>query len=148
MNSMSHFTQHGLAGTLSHEQIAAAYAGATYGRNFVVPFVFSPRRAKPYLDWMVILCNPKDSARIARTHVQKSDAYGFLFLGNGVLSTTDNPLWRAQRQHLVEAFLPEASLAHIFPVSPVKVLQNIVLFQIERRSALQQLLYGPDPHPC
>ena len=40
-------------------------------------------------------------------HFKKSDAYGFLFLGNGVLSTTDNPLWRAQRQHLVEAFLPE-----------------------------------------
>ena len=80
--------------------------------------------------------------------MQKSDAYGFLLLGNGVLSTTDNPLWRAQRQHLVEAFLPEASLAHVFPVSPVKVLQNICA--VSDRAALHctQLLYGPDPHSC
>ena len=117
MNNMARYTQHGLAGTLAHEQIAAAYAGTPFGQNFVIPFVFSPHRAQPYLDWMVILANNEDCARIARTHVQKSDAYGFLFLGNGVLSTTDNPLWRAQRQHLVEAFLPEASLAHVFPVS-------------------------------
>jgi cytochrome P450 len=40
-----------------------------------------------------------------------------LFLGDGVLSTTDNAMWREQRMHFTEAFLPQASLAKLFPIN-------------------------------
>ena len=40
-----------------------------------------------------------------------------LFLGDGVLSTTDNASWREQRAHFIEAFLPNASLASVYPIN-------------------------------
>ena len=44
-----------------------------------------------------------------------------LFLGDGVLSTTDNASWREQRAHFIEAFLPNASLASIYPINLKRV---------------------------
>lgn len=70
----------------------------------------------PKLTNLVILSHPEDCARIARDHVKKMPDQG-LFLGDGVLSTTDNDSWREQRSHFTEAFLPQASLATLIPIN-------------------------------
>ena len=38
-------------------------------------------------------------------------------MNDAVIATTDNDWWRKQRAHLVEAFLPNASLSKIMPTS-------------------------------
>ena len=84
--------------------------------NFVIPVVsFTQFNAKaPTLTNMVIISNPKDSSRIARMHVTKMPDQS-VFLGNGVLSTTDNDHWQEQREHFIEAFLPYSKPQIITP---------------------------------
>lgn len=78
---------------------------------------FSPANdPPPKLTNLVILSHPDDCARIARAHIKKMPDQA-LFLGDGVLSTTDNASWREQRAHFIEAFLPNASLASVYPIN-------------------------------
>ena len=85
--------------------------------NTLVPFLFQPAGKPVYLDLLVVLGDPEDSRRIARNHVRKSHLYGPTFLGRGVLSQRDNDLWKEQRKHLSDAFLPHTILKKIFPIS-------------------------------
>jgi hypothetical protein len=39
-----------------------------------------------------------------------------LVMGDSVISATDNTVWKSQRNHMTEAFLPQ-SMAEIFPIS-------------------------------
>lgn len=64
----------------------------------------------------VIVADPEDAERISRTHVRKEGNFEPAFF-DSIISTTDNEHWIAQRQHLVEAFLPMSSLSRIMPVS-------------------------------
>eukprot|EP00037_Helgoeca_nana_P000385 m.21426 g.21426 ORF g.21426 m.21426 type:complete len:571 (+) comp10468_c0_seq1:48-1760(+) len=98
------------------KEVATRYAGGM-GNNYVNPTLLIERGNKPFLTWIVNVMNNEDAERLARTHVKKSLLYDNTFLRDGVLSTRDNKLWREQRNHLVEAFLPHASLTKIFPVS-------------------------------
>lgn len=91
--------------------------GADAGTNFVFPTSVVPKGEVPYIDLMVVLSHPDDAERVARLHVRKGKSYGIAFLGDGVLSTRDIDSWREQREHLVEAFLPDASLKHVFRAS-------------------------------
>jgi len=89
----------------------------TAGHNFLFVTTITPMGAPPYVDYMVVIGHPEDAARLARVHVKKNDTYGIAFLGNGVLSTVSNESWKEQREHLVESFLPMASLSKVLPVS-------------------------------
>mmetsp|Transcript_13314 Transcript_13314/g.21760 ORF Transcript_13314/g.21760 Transcript_13314/m.21760 type:complete len:558 (-) Transcript_13314:1431-3104(-) len=87
------------------------------GTNIVFPTTIVPKGELPYIDALVVVTNPKDAQRLARAHVRKAKAYGIAFLGDGVLATRDIDSWKEQRAHLIESFLPEASLSKIFDVS-------------------------------
>ena len=50
---------------------------------------------------------------------------GLSFLGEGILSTTDNESWKEQRAHLIEAFLPMSSLQHICPVTVARARRSM-----------------------
>eukprot|EP00041_Stephanoeca_diplocostata_P012765 m.214731 g.214731 ORF g.214731 m.214731 type:complete len:593 (-) comp19076_c0_seq1:348-2126(-) len=97
-------------------QLSEKYGGA-YGRNIVTPEMLVARGNKPFLCFMVKILDHEDAQRVAARHVKKSMLYDNTFLRDGVLSVRDNDLWRAQREHLTTAFLPNASLAKIFPIS-------------------------------
>jgi hypothetical protein len=87
--------------------------------NFVIPYIsFTRDNAQPpRLTNLVVLAHPADCQRIARSHVKKIPDQA-IFLGQGILSTTDNESWRDQRSHITEAFLPINSMAtRVFPVS-------------------------------
>lgn len=64
----------------------------------------------------VIISNPEDAARIARVHVKKQPNFTPT-TWDSVISTVDNSKWKIQREDLNPAFLPQASLGQIFPVS-------------------------------
>eukprot|EP00039_Didymoeca_costata_P009171 m.121292 g.121292 ORF g.121292 m.121292 type:complete len:588 (-) comp14386_c0_seq5:2725-4488(-) len=94
--------------------------------NFVIPIVsFTQNNSRPpVITDLVILSHPDDCERIARAHVKKMPDQG-IFLGDGVLSTTDVDMWREQRSHFIESFLPNASLANVFPVNLARVQKSM-----------------------
>lgn len=95
------------------------YGDQGLSSNIVVPFVQATGSGTDrafYAGARVIIGNPDDAERLARTHVRKENNFeGVLF--DSVISTTDNDHWINQRRHLAEAFLPLSSLAEILPVS-------------------------------
>jgi cytochrome P450 len=83
--------------------------------NIVVPHVFaykSPSGIYP----RVILADPEDAERIARTHVRKEGNFKPI-LYNSLIATDDNDHWIQQRRAISDLFLPLSSLAEILPVS-------------------------------
>ena len=93
----------------------------TYGdagslSNIVIPHLARDRQKGQWLMEKVMLSDPDDCIRIARAHTQKQPNFQ-LFMGDSVISATDNKIWKDQRNHMTEAFLPTSSLAKIFPVS-------------------------------
>ena len=108
---------HGLS-HLKWDELQRRYCGGDSTANVVVPTISFSRfnREPPKLTNLVLLSDPEDCERIARNHVTKMPDQS-LFLGDGVLSTTDNSSWREQRMHFTEAFLPLVSLAKLFPIN-------------------------------
>eukprot|EP01052_Picozoa_sp_SAG31_P008341 SAG31_NODE_419_length_15872_cov_21.857985_10_plen_421_part_00 len=92
------------------------YGDAGLNSNIVVPHVLRERAQRTYLTQKVYLSDPDDCIRIAKAHTQKEPNFQ-LFMGDSVISATDNTVWRKQRNHMVEAFLPTSSLSKIFPIS-------------------------------
>ena len=95
------------------------YGDAGLNSNIVVPHIAYGYRgvgAGPVLTERVLLSDPEDCVRIARTHTQKEPNFQ-MFMGDSVISAVDNKAWREQRNHMTQAFLPMSSLAHIFPIS-------------------------------
>ena len=92
------------------------------GSNVVVPFPVMGRdevtgqKVPPQLTQIVLVSNPADCERLARSHVQKQSNFTSFLFGS-VLSTTDARNWQHQRESFNLAFLPRASLAKVFPVS-------------------------------
>ncbi|CAK9018307.1 Cytochrome P450 4F12 (CYPIVF12) [Durusdinium trenchii] len=91
--------------------------------NIVVPHTLFMREhgdegklMPPVITQQVIISHPDDAMRLARLHVMKQPAFNMPFYGS-IISTIDNDYWRMQREQLVPAFLPEASLGQIFDVS-------------------------------
>lgn len=103
---------------VEHVDMAKTYGGRG-SANMAVPLIGidgNPGEI-PHIKWLVIIQDPADAARLATNNVRKTVGYSNTFLRNGVLSTSDDALWTKQRQHVVSAFLPFASLAKIFPIS-------------------------------
>lgn len=140
--------------------------GGSSTANIVVPKLLYAReddvgrRLAPQRIEQVVLNDPEDAARIARMHVQKQGNFA-TGLYDSVISTTDVPHWRSQREHLVTAFLPDASLSQIFPVSLARAracterLQSVSdgcrtsvdmfdFFLHETQAQLQLALFGED----
>lgn len=68
------------------------------------------------LETRVLVCDPEDAERIARTHPRKDGSFEPIVF-DSIISTTDNEVWQAQRRHLAEVFLPLKTLAEILPIS-------------------------------
>ena len=92
------------------------YGDAGLSSNIVIPHLARDRQKGMWLMEKVMLSDPDDCIRIARAHTQKQPNFQ-LFMGDSVISATDNKIWKEQRNHLTEAFLPTSSLAKIFPIS-------------------------------
>lgn len=104
-----------------YAELQKCYGSQGLGSNIVIPLVCDHGMGKAYItnvDLRVLLSHPDDVERISRVHVKKEFNLGMLY--DSVISTTDNEHWREQRNHLVEAFLPMASLSKIFPVSAAR----------------------------
>ena len=86
-------------------------------RNIVLPSLQKEPRTKAYITNLVILNEPDDCERIARTHLAKQPFFRNNGFKHSLISTDDNDLWRKQREHFNEAFLPNASLAKVLPVT-------------------------------
>lgn len=96
------------------------YGDRGLSSNIIVPLVLATGGAgserRFYVGSRVILGNAPDAERISRTHVRKEGNFEATLL-DGIIATTDNDHWRAQRRHLSEVFLPLSSLAEIMPSS-------------------------------
>ena len=107
------------AGGQSHAQWMEwqeRYGDAGLRSNIVVPHLARDRFKGAWITEKVMLSDPDDCIRIARTHTQKEPNFQ-MFMGDSVISATDNAPWKEQRNHMTQAFLPMSSLAHIFPIS-------------------------------
>jgi len=95
------------------------YGDQGLSSNIAVPLVLASGQGSGrnlFAGSRVIVANPSDAERIARTHVRKENNFeGILF--SSIISTTDNDHWLNQRRHLAEAFLPISSLGAILPIS-------------------------------
>eukprot|EP01062_Namystynia_karyoxenos_P030166 TRINITY_DN22550_c0_g1_i1.p1 TRINITY_DN22550_c0_g1~~TRINITY_DN22550_c0_g1_i1.p1 ORF type:complete len:635 (+),score=225.30 TRINITY_DN22550_c0_g1_i1:73-1905(+) len=91
------------------------YCSDGYASNFVVPIIGFRSDRPPCITQMIILAHPGDCKRIAARHVRKQPNFKSGLLGSSVISTTDNDHWKEQREQLIPAFHPMASLANIFP---------------------------------
>lgn len=134
--------------------------------NIVVPMLLTGREENvgkikvPERSVQVIVANPKDAERLARYHVRKQTNFT-AGLFTSIISTTDNEHWREQRETLVTAFLPRASLEQILPVSAARArkcverlrevsencakpvdMNDFALF--ETQAQLQLALFGED----
>merc|ERR1740123_1931226 len=86
------------------------------GINIAVPRIIASDTEPPYLQYVVLISDKDDAARIAKNNVKKQPNFTPI-LFNSLIATTDNEHWRKQRDHLNEVFLPKTSLAKIFPIS-------------------------------
>ena len=108
--------------------------------NFVQPVISFTRNntRKPILTNHVILSDPEDCERIARMHVQKMPDQS-LFLHTGVLTQLDNDRWKAQRSHLIEAFLPMQSLTGLFHLSDARARKANGFLKNQARAGAVQM---------
>lgn len=90
------------------------YGDRGLASNIAVPVLIQQKAAA-----RVIVADPEDAERIARTHVRKDGSFEPI-LFDSVIATVDNEFWRVQRQHLAEVFMPLSSLAKILPVSAAR----------------------------
>ena len=84
--------------------------------NFALPYIMTCEKYGMYRTSVVFVSDPEDTQRISKNHVKKMPKMTAMFMGS-VISTTDNEVWKKQRNHLNEVFLPKKSLAKIFPKS-------------------------------
>eukprot|EP01045_Picozoa_sp_COSAG04_P006608 COSAG04_NODE_328_length_16610_cov_3.679668_3_plen_280_part_00 len=96
--------------------------------NIVLPHVGREREVEGspsvWLTEKVMLSDPDDCQRIARTHTQKDPSFQ-TFMGDSVISAIDNNAWRAQRNHMTQAFLPTSSLARKCSPLPLRLLSGL-----------------------
>eukprot|EP00756_Hemistasia_phaeocysticola_P008845 Hpha_TRINITY_DN14744_c0_g1::TRINITY_DN14744_c0_g1_i1::g.103168::m.103168/K07440/CYP46A1; cholesterol 24-hydroxylase len=91
------------------------YCKDGYSSNFVLPIFGFIGGRPPIITQTIILAHHGDCERIARSHVKKQPNFESGLLGTGIIATTDNDHWKQQRDSLVSAFHPIASLAQIYP---------------------------------
>ena len=84
--------------------------------NFALPYIMTCEKYGMYRTSVAFVSDPEDTQRISKNHVKKMPKMTAMFMGS-VISTTDNEVWKKQRNHLNEVFLPKKSLAKIFPKS-------------------------------
>lgn len=85
--------------------------------NICLPSLQKEPRKRAYITNHVILNEPNDCERIARAHLAKQPWFRNNGFKHSVISTDDTELWRQQREHYNEAFLPNASLAKVLPIT-------------------------------
>eukprot|EP00039_Didymoeca_costata_P020252 m.340615 g.340615 ORF g.340615 m.340615 type:complete len:571 (+) comp19415_c0_seq1:83-1795(+) len=100
------------------------FAKGNMAANICIPFLMAqPRDAETdavlpsFITNLVVLNDPDDCQRFARTHLTKTPDFQRNGLNHSIISTNDNEFWRQQREHFLEAFLPMGSLAKILPVT-------------------------------
>ena len=84
--------------------------------NFALPYIMTCEKYGMYRTSVAFVSDPEDTQRISKNHVKKMPKMTAMFMGS-VISTTDNEVWKKQRNLLNEVFLPKKSLAKIFPKS-------------------------------
>ena len=65
---------------------------------------------------MILLCDPRDCERIAKTHLQKSTHLKSIMV-DSIISTDNNEQWKKQRQCFISTFNPLLTLHKIVPIS-------------------------------
>jgi cytochrome P450 len=102
-----------------HTEFQLKYGDRGLGSNIAVPRIQtmgSGLNASFEVVARILVADPSDAERVARTHLRKEGNFEHV-LYDGIISTTDNEHWQAQRRHLAEVFLPLSSLAKIMPTS-------------------------------
>lgn len=137
-----------------------------YQEEYANDYTLSANIVIPYYDEhydmitdIVLLCDPRDCQRIAKTHIQKSPHFRPVTV-DSIISTKDNSHWKKQRQCLIDTFNPITSLKHIVPISQdrAKKCSNLLwklhkenydinindFFLNETQAQLQLALFGVD----
>lgn len=86
-----------------------------FSQNICLPLLHKWEKT-PKIDNLLIISNPEDAQRIAKKHIKKAPIFKNV-LNSSIISTTDNTDWKAQRDKMNLAFLPNTSLQNIFPLS-------------------------------
>jgi cytochrome P450 len=101
------------------------YGTAGLGSNIVLPRLQATgtgHETRTRVITRVVLADAEDAEKISRNHVRKEGNFEQA-LYDGIISTTDNEHWRAQRLHLSEVFLPLSTLSKILPISLARAKQ-------------------------
>ena len=85
----------------------------TLSSNIVIPYY--DRYNNTNTD-MILLCDPRDCERIAKTHLQKSTHLKSM-MTDSIISTDNNEHWKKQRKQFMLTFNPLVSLNKIIPIS-------------------------------
>mmetsp|Transcript_41143 Transcript_41143/g.87088 ORF Transcript_41143/g.87088 Transcript_41143/m.87088 type:complete len:578 (-) Transcript_41143:134-1867(-) len=102
------------------------HCGGDPSANFVLPIIMMAPGEAPMITNQVMLAHPEDCERIAREHVKKHPNFSLTLCGQGVIATTDKGHWRQQRDSLISAFHPIASLKTVFATSVAKRAEKCV----------------------
>jgi cytochrome P450 len=89
--------------------------------NFCEPRIMISDSEMPFLTNVVVIANPEDAGRLAKTHIKKQPNFTPVFF-QSLIATNNNAHWRKQREYLNEVFLPKLSLAKIFPISRARAI--------------------------
>ena len=103
----------------TQDNIAAkhpAVANDARSINFCEPRIMISDAELPFLTNVVVIADPDDASRLAKSHIKKQPNFTPVFF-QSLIATNDNAHWKKQREHLNEVFLPKLSLSKIFPVS-------------------------------
>jgi cytochrome P450 len=137
-----------------------------YQQNHANNYTLSSNIIIPYYDQyndtirdMILLCDPLDCERIAKTHLKKSTHLKSI-MSDSIISTDCNKHWQKQRKQFTMTFNPIVSLNKIVPISQnrarncAKLLyelhkKNINInindfFLNETQAQLQLALFGTD----
>ena len=87
--------------------------------NFCEPRIMISDAELPFLTNVVVVADPDDASRLAKSHIKKQPNFTPVFF-QSLIATNDNAHWKKQREHLNEVFLPKLSLSKIFPVSSAR----------------------------
>ena len=111
--------------------------------NFVLPRVMISDSEIPFLCNCVVICNPEDSARLAKNHIMKQPNFTPV-LFQSIISTNDVDHWKLQRHHLQDVFLPHKSLKKLFKTSRARAEKASI--DILGALAVKQGPYGVQMH--
>ena len=85
---------------------------------------------KPVMKFVLFLSRPKEALRMGRSHVSKDIELGQVE-SKHVVNVADVEVWKTQRRHMVDAFLPSGPLSDFVPTLATMADQMVENWHVE-----------------